>query len=78
MNPTFIPHTEKLPEPPRQRRAMRPNSLRNAQVMPPHHVDLTLSPSTRDDIYVPAHISGMDLSRRTTADVKTKAPSRDM
>ena len=78
MNPTFTPHTERLPEPARQRKAMRPNSLRNAQVMPPHHVDLTLSPSTRDDIYVPAHISGADLSRAGPAGARSKAPSRGL
>ena len=80
MNPTFVPHTERLAEPPRLRKAMRPNSLRNAQVMPPYQVDLTLSPSTRDNVYVPAHVSGADLSREgpADADAKTKADLRRM
>jgi hypothetical protein len=46
----------------------RPNALRYAQVLPPHNVDLTLPPATHDDIHVPAHVSGADLSREAPAD----------
>ncbi len=31
----------------------KPNALRNAQVMPPYRVDLTLMPSTFDQIITP-------------------------
>jgi hypothetical protein len=31
----------------------RPNALRNAQVLPPHSVDLTLSPTTLEQIRAP-------------------------
>jgi hypothetical protein len=41
----------------------KPNRMRNAQVMPPHHVDLTLTPGVHHDIHVPAHVTGGDLSR---------------
>ncbi|MGV1834521.1 hypothetical protein ACQZ6C_07150 [Rhizobium rhizogenes] len=51
----------------RQKRA-RPNSLRQAQVLPPHNVDLTLQPTTHDDVHIPAHVSGADLSREAPGD----------
>lgn len=51
----------------RQKRA-RPNSLRQAQVLPPHQVDLTLQPRAPDDVHVPAHVSGADLSREAPGD----------
>lgn len=73
MNPTYIPAAEKMPAPAGQRKAMRPNALRNAQVMPPHHVDLTLSPSTYDDVHLPAHMAGIDLTRRGPMDANAKA-----
>jgi hypothetical protein len=78
MNPTHIPVPERMPAPAGQRKAMRPNALRNAQVMPPHNVDLTLSPSTYDDIHLPAHMTGTDLSKEgpADADAKTKADIR--
>ncbi|WP_337268192.1 hypothetical protein [Oryzifoliimicrobium ureilyticus] len=39
------------------------NRIRTLQVMPPHHVDLPLAPTPVDDIHVPAHVSGADLSK---------------
>ncbi|MFK0161905.1 hypothetical protein [Rhizobium sp. NPDC090279] len=50
----------------RQKRA-RPNRLRQAQVLPPHQVDLTLHPVTHEDVHVPAHVNGADLSREAPA-----------
>jgi len=32
---------------------LKPNALRNVQVLPPYRVDLTLSPTTLDQIQVP-------------------------
>ncbi|KQV66180.1 hypothetical protein ASC90_13365 [Rhizobium sp. Root1220] len=46
----------------RMKRA-RPNRMKNAQVMPPHQVDLTLTPGVLHDVHVPAHVSGGDLSK---------------
>jgi hypothetical protein len=46
----------------RMKRA-RPNRMKKAQVMPPHQVDLSLAPGVLDDVHVPAHVSGGDLSR---------------
>ncbi|WP_454851679.1 hypothetical protein [Rhizobium binxianense] len=46
----------------RMKRA-RPNRMQKAQVLPPHHVDLTLTPGVIHDIHVPAHVTGNDLSR---------------
>jgi hypothetical protein len=37
--------------------------MKTAQVMPPHQVDLTLTPGVHHDIHVPAHVTGGDLSR---------------
>ncbi|MGY5778914.1 hypothetical protein [Rhizobium sp. LEGMi135b] len=51
----------------RQKKA-RPNTLRQAQVLPPHQVDLTLHPVTHEDVHVPAHVNGADLSREAPAD----------
>ncbi|TXG96273.1 MAG: hypothetical protein E6R08_09890 [Nevskiaceae bacterium] len=51
----------------RQKKA-RPNTLRQAQVLPPHQVDLTLHPVTQEDVHVPAHVNGADLSREAPAD----------
>ncbi|GEM_PF-1060477 len=50
----------------RQKKA-RPNTLRQAQVLPPHHVDLTLQPVTHEEVHVPAHVNGADLSREAPA-----------
>lgn len=44
------------------RRHARANALRNAQVMPPHNVDLPLPPVAHEDVHVPAHVTGTDLS----------------
>jgi hypothetical protein len=41
----------------------KPNRMRNAQVLPPHQVDLTLTPGVLHDIHVPAHVTGSDLSQ---------------
>jgi hypothetical protein len=46
----------------RMKRA-KPNRMQKAQVLPPHHVDLTLTPGVYHDIHVPAHVSGADLSK---------------
>jgi hypothetical protein len=46
----------------RMKRA-KPNRMQKAQVLPPHQVDLTLTPGVLHDIHVPAHISGRDLSK---------------
>ena len=51
----------------RQKKA-RPNTLRQAQVLPPHQVDLTLHPVTHEDVHVPAHVNGSDLSREAPGD----------
>lgn len=77
MNAGFTAPSEKKPEPSRPRKAMRPNSLRKAQVMPPYNVDLTLSPSTYDDVHVPAHVSGADLSKSGSMDTRA-ATKKDM
>ncbi|MBB3595440.1 hypothetical protein FHX08_005852 [Rhizobium sp. BK529] len=46
----------------RMKRA-KPNRMQKAQVLPPHHVDLTLTPDAIHDVHVPAHVSGSDLSK---------------
>jgi len=46
----------------RMKRA-KPNRMQKAQVLPPHHVDLTLTPGVIHDIHVPAHVTGSDLSK---------------
>ncbi|AYG67312.1 MULTISPECIES: hypothetical protein [unclassified Rhizobium] len=70
MSPDPI-HRKEQPRKPelteRQKKA-RPNTLRQAQVLPPHQVDLTLHPVTHEDVHVPAHVNGADLSREAPAD----------
>lgn len=46
----------------RMKRA-RPNHMRQVQVLPPHNVELTLPSVVTEDIHVPAHMDGSDLSR---------------
>jgi hypothetical protein len=46
----------------RMKRA-KPNRMQKAQVLPPYHVDLTLTPGVIHDIHVPAHVTGSDLSK---------------
>lgn len=62
MSFTVIHQIDKKTEVTLPRQYGRPNALRNAQVLPPYNVDLTLPTSVLDDIHVPAHISGRDLS----------------
>ena len=65
MSPHPIQRKTQVQKPPlteRQKKA-KSNTLRQAQVMPPHQVDLTLPQSPRHDVHVPAHMSGSDLSR---------------
>lgn len=78
MSPTVIHQIDKKTEVTLPRKFGRPNALRNAQVMPPHTVDLTLPPSVLDNIHVPAHISGGDLSKGgpSDADAATRARLR--
>jgi hypothetical protein len=70
MSPDPIhPHPkEKKPELTARQKRARPNSLRQAQVLPPHNVDLTLQPATHEQVHVPAHVSGADLSREAPGD----------
>jgi hypothetical protein len=76
MTPPPIRQVEKKPPTPAGQIRGRPNSARPIQVMPPHNVDLTLSPTVYDDIHVPAHVSGVDLSREAPGNdgTRTKAP----
>lgn len=70
MSPNPINRNVREPKPElteRQKKA-RSNTLRQAQVMPPHQVDLTLHPVTHEDVHVPAHVNGADLSREAPAD----------
>ena len=69
MSPHPLHHRpkEKKQDAPRQKRT-RSNVLRQAQVLPPHNVDLTLQPATHEDVHVPAHVSGADLSREAPGD----------
>ncbi|MBB3611098.1 hypothetical protein [Rhizobium sp. BK602] len=60
----------------RQKRA-RPNALRQAQVLPPHNVDLTLQPATHEQVHVPAHVSGADLSREAPGDANHGQTKKD-
>ncbi len=59
--PTHTPdkRTEKSD---RMKRA-RPNRMKKAQVLPPHHVDLTLPNGVFQGVRVPAHVTGGDLSQ---------------
>ncbi len=56
--------TEIQPKRPPSRKFGRANALRKAQVLPPHQVDLTLSPTGREDVRLPATISGMPMGTR--------------
>ncbi len=82
MSPNPIRHKaqEKKPELTERQKKARSNTLRQAQVLPPHHVDLTLHPVTHEDVHVPAHVNGADLSREAPADAnhghKPKSGSR--
>jgi len=63
MSPNPIQRNAREPKPElteRQKKA-RSNTLRQAQVLPPHQVDLTLHPVTQEDVHVPAHVNGADL-----------------
>jgi hypothetical protein len=68
MTPHFRHPSEKPATPVKSPKRARPNALRHAQVLPPHNVDLTLPPATHEDIHVPAHVSGVDLSKEAPAD----------
>lgn len=69
MNPYTDRPVKKTPDTSAGRlRRGQPNALRHAQVLPPHSVDLTLPPSAHEDVHVPAHVSGNDLSREGPAD----------
>jgi hypothetical protein len=57
------PADKKPDAPAKSRKNVRPNALRNAQVLPPHHVDLTLAPTQQEDRRLPVDISGSDLAR---------------
>ena len=76
MSPAVIHQIDKKTEVTLPRKYGRPNALRNAQVMPPHNVDLTLPPSVLDDIHVPAHVSGADLSKSGPADADAATKAR--
>lgn len=76
MSPTVIHQIDNKTEITLLRKYGRPNALRNAQVMPPYNVDLTLPPSVLDDIHVPAHISGADLSKSGPADADAATKAR--
>lgn len=77
MTPHFGHPSEKRPtEPAKNAKRARPNALRQAQVMPPHNVDLTLQPGTHDDIHVPAHMTGVDLSKESPADADKAAKEK--
>jgi hypothetical protein len=77
MTPPPTKHVEKKPAKPagRQMRA-RPNATRPIQVMPPHNVELTLPPTIYEDIHVPAHVTGSDLSKEAPGDVDAKTKAR--
>ncbi|ENN87413.1 hypothetical protein RHSP_27586 [Rhizobium freirei PRF 81] len=79
-NPIHRKEQKQKPELTERQKKARPNTLRQAQVLPPHQVDLTLHPVTHEDVHVPAHINGADLSREAPADAnhghKPKAGSR--
>ncbi len=67
-NPIDRKIREQKPELTERQKKARPNTLRQAQVLPPHQVDLTLHPVTHEDVHVPAHVNGADLSREAPAD----------
>lgn len=79
-NPIHRKGHEQKPELTERQKKARPNTLRQAQVLPPHQVDLTLHPVTHEEVHVPAHVNGADLSREAPADAnhlqKPKTGSR--
>lgn len=79
-NPIHRKAHEQKPELTERQKKARPNTLRQAQVLPPHQVDLTLNPVTHEDVHVPARVNGADLSREAPADAnhhkKPKTGSR--
>ena len=50
----------------------RPNRMHQVQVLPPHNVELTLPSVVTDDIHVPAHVDGSDLSKGGPAGTSAK------
>ncbi|MBB4566514.1 hypothetical protein [Rhizobium leucaenae] len=74
MSPHPIHHRPKEQKPGQKR--TRSNVLRQAQVLPPHKVDLTLQPATHEDVHVPAHVSGADLSREAPGDANHGGKNR--
>jgi hypothetical protein len=44
--------------------------------MPPHNVELTLPPTVYEDLHVPAHVTGSDLSKEAPGDVDAKIKAR--
>jgi hypothetical protein len=73
MTPPPIRHVEKKPPTSAGGQIRgRPNFARPIQVMPPHNVELTLPPTVYDEIHVPAHVSGADLSNQSPANEKPK------
>lgn len=60
-NSTHVP--DKRTEASDRMKRARPNRMQKAQVLPPHQVDLTLTPGVLHDIHVPAHVTGSDLSK---------------
>lgn len=71
---THIPD-KRTQAPDRMKRA-KPNRMKTAQVMPPHQVDLTLTPGVHHDIHVPAHVTGGDLSREGPITSDDKGPDK--
>ncbi|PZM08957.1 hypothetical protein [Rhizobium tubonense] len=53
---TVGPTDKKPATPARSSTRAQPNALRNAQVLPPHNVDLTLEPTTLEQIRAPSNI----------------------
>ena len=79
MSPNPIQRNAREPKPElteRQKKA-RSNTLRQAQVLPPHNVDLTLQPATHEDVHVPAHVSGAHLSREAPGDANHGGKHKD-
>lgn len=71
-NPIHRKTQDQKPELTERQKKARSNTLRQAQVLPPHQVDLTLHPVTHEDVHVPAHVNGADLSREAPADANHK------
>ncbi len=77
MTPHFEHPSLKRPATPvKNPKYARPNALRQAQVLPPHNVDLTLPPAAHEDIHVPAHITGVDLSKAAPGDADTATKNK--